>query len=51
MLLDLRWMMLVGVFLWSCATVPPDVTTVLSVDLTRYAGTWYEIARLPMWFQ
>ncbi|UCH91816.1 MAG: lipocalin family protein [Nitrospirota bacterium] len=25
--------------------------TVNSVDLTRYAGTWYEIARLPMWFQ
>ena len=22
-----------------------------SVDLARYAGTWYEIARLPMWFQ
>jgi len=25
--------------------------TVASVDLVRYAGTWYEIARLPMWFQ
>jgi apolipoprotein D and lipocalin family protein len=37
--------------LWSCVTVPPDVTTVSSVDLTRYAGTWYEIARLPTWFQ
>lgn len=24
---------------------------VWSVDLARYAGTWYEIARLPMWFQ
>ncbi len=24
---------------------------VSSVDLARYAGTWYEIARLPMWFQ
>ena len=28
-----------------------DVVTVASVDLARYAGTWYEIARLPMWFQ
>lgn len=28
-----------------------DLPTVASVDLTRYAGTWYEIARLPMWFQ
>lgn len=25
--------------------------TVPSVNLSRYAGTWYEIARLPMWFQ
>lgn len=25
--------------------------TVPSVDLARYAGAWYEIARLPMWFQ
>ena len=25
--------------------------TAPSVDLARYAGTWYEIARLPMWFQ
>jgi apolipoprotein D and lipocalin family protein len=24
---------------------------VASVDLARYAGTWHEIARLPMWFQ
>lgn len=29
----------------------PDVSTVSAVDLERYAGTWYEIARLPMWFQ
>jgi apolipoprotein D and lipocalin family protein len=28
--------------------VPP---TVARVDLLRYQGTWYEIARLPMWFQ
>lgn len=25
--------------------------TATSVDLARYAGAWYEIARLPMWFQ
>jgi|SRR5689334_16945334 len=25
--------------------------TVPAIDLARYAGTWYEIARLPMWFQ
>ena len=28
-----------------------ELPTVASVDLGRYAGTWYEIARLPMWFQ
>ena len=27
------------------------LSTIVSVDLTRYAGTWYEIARRPMWFQ
>ena len=26
-------------------------TTVNSVDLNKYAGTWYEIGRLPMYFQ
>ena len=28
-----------------------EPTTVDRVDLDRYAGTWYEIARLPMYFQ
>ncbi|HLZ33342.1 MAG TPA: lipocalin family protein [Nitrospira sp.] len=37
----------------SCAGTQPQeaLTTASSVDLARYAGTWYEIARLPMWFQ
>jgi apolipoprotein D and lipocalin family protein len=37
----------------SCATNQsvPELPTVTSVDLTRYQGTWYEIARLPAWFQ
>lgn len=36
-----------------CVWIEPkqSLHTVSSVDLTRYAGTWYEIARLPMWFQ
>jgi len=29
----------------------PPLETVPHVDLTRYQGRWYEIARLPMWFQ
>lgn len=27
------------------------IRTVDQVDLTRYAGTWYEIARFPNWFE
>jgi apolipoprotein D and lipocalin family protein len=44
---------MVGGFVTGCAGIEsrPDVSTVPAVDLTRYAGTWYEIARLPMWFQ
>ncbi len=36
-----------------CVGIKPNqpLPTVASVDLTRYAGTWHEIARLPMWFQ
>jgi len=39
--------------LGACAGVDTkgDLQTVASVDLSRYTGTWYEIARLPMWFQ
>ena len=37
----------------ACASVEQKdpLSTVASVDLARYAGTWHEIARLPMWFQ
>jgi apolipoprotein D and lipocalin family protein len=31
------------------ATAP--LTTVPSVDVARYMGTWYEIAKYPNWFQ
>lgn len=29
----------------------PPLATVSEVDLTRYAGKWYEIARYPNWFE
>jgi apolipoprotein D and lipocalin family protein len=29
----------------------PPLQTVSRVDLTRYLGTWYEIASFPAWFQ
>ncbi len=39
------------VLLSACASSHPPLPTVQSVDLVRYSGTWYEIARLPNWFQ
>ena len=37
-------------FLAGCGDEKP-LATVKQVDLERYAATWYEIARLPQWFQ
>lgn len=46
-------MALLGAWLMCGAAVaqPGEVKTVPSVDLGRYAGKWYEIARLPNRFQ
>lgn len=35
----------------ACAAPRNDLSTVPQVDVQRYAGQWYEIARLPMPFQ
>ena len=35
----------------SLAQTPAPVQTVSAVDLSRYAGTWFEVARLPNRFQ
>lgn len=37
----------------ACASVGSveELPTATSVDLSRYAGKWYELARLPMWAQ
>lgn len=43
--------LLAGALLTACATPAPPLSTVQSVDLDRYYGTWYEIARLPNRFQ
>ena len=43
-----------GLVLAGCATSGVDPLapkTVNSVNLKRYQGTWYELARLPMYFQ
>lgn len=44
--------MALALVLAGCAghgAAPPQ--TVARVDLARYAGTWFEIARFPNWFQ
>jgi apolipoprotein D and lipocalin family protein len=33
------------------ADSPPPLTTIASLDITRYMGTWYELARYPNRFQ
>ena len=43
-----------GLVLAGCATSGTDPLapkTVNSVNLKRYQGTWYELARMPMYFQ
>jgi apolipoprotein D and lipocalin family protein len=42
--------MLIALFLAGCASRPP-LATVPSVDLKRYEGRWFEIAKYPNWFQ
>ena len=32
-------------------TVDTPVKTIASLDVPRYMGTWYEIAKFPNWFQ
>lgn len=39
-----------SLFLAACGDQKP-LAVVDHVDLQRYTGTWYEIARLPQWFQ
>ncbi len=29
----------------------PPLTTIMSLDIQRYQGTWYELAKYPNWFQ
>lgn len=45
---------LLGLGLTACGTTKPPLAppaTAKTVDLSRYAGRWFEIARLPMPFQ
>lgn len=40
-----------SLILGACTTAHPPLPTVETVNLDRYVGTWYEIARLPNGFQ
>lgn len=42
--------MLITLLFTSCASRPP-LPTVPRVDLNRYEGHWFEIAKYPNWFQ
>lgn len=42
--------MLISLLLSGCASRPP-LGTVPTVDLRRYEGRWFEIAKYPNWFQ
>jgi apolipoprotein D and lipocalin family protein len=48
-----RFVILLALALAGCGATPagPPVQTVPAVDLSRYAGTWYEVARFPTRFQ
>jgi apolipoprotein D and lipocalin family protein len=39
------------IFLSGCAGIPEDLKPVVEFDITRYLGTWYEIARLDHSFE
>jgi apolipoprotein D and lipocalin family protein len=48
----MRPLILALLLLAGCAAPEgPPPRTVAAVDLQRYLGTWYEVARLPMWAQ
>lgn len=42
---------LIGSMAMSATLASTPVTAIGDLDLQRYAGTWHEIARLPMYFQ
>lgn len=48
---SLPWVLLLLVCLAPAARAAEPVVSVPELDISRYAGQWYEIARLPMSFQ
>jgi len=36
---------------WAAEVPATALTTIVALDVPRYMGTWYEIAKFPNWFQ
>lgn len=47
----LTTLLLSGIPALALANASQPLPTVATVDLDRYAGQWFEISRLPMWFE
>lgn len=45
------WLTVLSALFLACGPSTDDIPVVAKVDLSRYAGTWYEIARLPNSFE
>lgn len=47
----MSWLLAFSAFFSATPARGGEVTSVQTLDITRYAGEWHEIARLPMFFQ
>lgn len=45
------YILLLSILFIGCGTKYPDLKTVASVDIEKYKGTWYEIARFEHFFE
>ena len=49
---DLTSIFLTSICFWAASTSAAEtLPTVAQVDLDRYIGRWFEVSRLPMWFE
>ena len=45
------WIPLASAQAQSADITPPPLEAIASLDVPRYMGTWYEVAKYPNWFQ
>ena len=45
------WMMLMAAWLGAGCSSVPEIPAVCGFELQKYLGKWYEISRLPNWFE